>query len=97
MKRIIGVLVLLLALVTGLALAVMNAGHVELNYYFGKATLPLSLGLVVALSLGALLGLFSSVGLMLGLRRENRKLKRDVKMLEKEVMNLRNMPLRDAP
>ena len=96
MKRIIGVLILLIAVVTGLVFAVMNANQVELNYYFGSGSVPLSLALVVALSLGALLGLVSGIGFVLGLKRENGKLKREVKILEKEIMNLRNIPLKDV-
>lgn len=96
MKRIIGLLILLLALVTGLAFAVMNAGDVELNYYYGITTVPLSLALVVSLSVGAVLGVVSSMGLVLGLKRENAKLKRHIRSAEKELVNLRTVPLKDV-
>lgn len=96
MKRIVALLLLLLALVIGLAFAVMNAGDVELNYYYGMVTVPLSLALVVALSIGALLGVVSSMGLVLRLKRENAKLKRSIRSTEQEVVNLRAAPLKDS-
>lgn len=96
MARILGLLFLLLILVIGLTFAVLNATPVTLNYYFGSREAPLSLVLVLALIAGAILGVLASSGLMLRLKRENSRLQRAIKVAEKEVVNLRTMPVKDV-
>jgi putative membrane protein len=95
MKRILFLVVFLVVAVFGLSFALMNAGDVQLDYYFGSFTAPLSLILVLALALGAVLGVLASIGMMLGQKREVAKLRKSVKLAEKEVSNLRALPLKD--
>lgn len=96
MARILSLIFLLLVLVIGLAFAVLNAEPVQLHYYFGSQYVPLSLTLVLALIIGAILGVFASSGLVLRLKRENARLQKTIKMTEKEVVNLRTMPVKDV-
>ncbi|MES9905332.1 MAG: LapA family protein [Sedimenticola sp.] len=86
--------VLVIALV-GAAFAVMNAGTVNLNYYFGTMELSLSIILVVAVIVGALLGSVAGLGGMVRLRHENRRLKREAKLASQEIKSLRAIPIRD--
>jgi len=95
MMRIVALLVLLLVIALGLTFSVMNAEPVNLDYYFGSAAIPLALLLVAAVVLGALLGVIASLGVIFRLKRDNNRLRRGVRLAEKEVSNLRSLPLRD--
>jgi putative membrane protein len=53
--RFLKLIFILLIMMIGAAFAVMNAEAVRLNYYFGVEELPLSVILVAALALGAIL------------------------------------------
>ena len=94
--RIIGILFFLLIAIISIAFAVLNADPVTLNFYTGSAEFPLSLTLVCALGLGAILGLIANIGIILRMKRENSKLKREGRNTEKEIMNLRNLPIKDS-
>jgi putative membrane protein len=94
--RILGLTFFLLVVAVGVAFAVLNAAPVTLNfYYFETVEVPLSLTLVVSLALGAVLGVIAGLGAIVRLKRENGKLRKEVKLAEKEVMNLRNIPIKD--
>ena len=93
--RIIMMLFLLVLAVIGLSFAILNAHPVELNYYFGKLNFPLSLLLVEALVLGAFLGLMSAGAILLKAKGESRHLKKRIKNVERELENLRALPLKD--
>lgn len=95
MKRIITYLLALLVALVVLSFAVMNAAPVHLDYYFSSVDAPLSLIVVIAITVGACMGVLSMVGIVLRQRREIGKLRKSVKLAEQEVTNLRTMPLRD--
>ena len=95
MLRLIYLSLSLLVIILGVAFSVLNAESIQLNYYLGSIELPLSLVLVLAMILGALLGIFASLGLIIGSRRSATKLKRSVAVAEKEIINLRNIPIKD--
>jgi len=85
----------LLVIIFGIVFAVLNAENVQLNYYLGSVELPLSLVLVVTMIIGALLGIFASLSFIIGSRRSASKLKHSVDVAEKEIANLRNIPIKD--
>jgi putative membrane protein len=95
MVKIVYGFLLLVLVVFGVVFAVLNADPVELHYYFGSTQLALSLVLVLAMILGALLGLVACAGMILNSRREVARLKKAVELAEKEVANLRAIPIRD--
>ena len=95
MMRFIYFACALLVIVLGVVFAVLNAETVQLNYYLGSVDLPLSLVLVLAIIVGALLGIFSILSFIIGSRRSATKLKRSVEVAEKEIVNLRNIPIKD--
>ncbi|HKK14069.1 MAG TPA: LapA family protein [Gammaproteobacteria bacterium] len=96
MSRILVTIVFLVLLVMGLSFAVLNAGAVPLNYYFGTLQLPLALVVVGALALGAVLGVLVSLGMVVRLKRQVHRLHKQVQNAEKEVSNLRAIPLKDS-
>jgi len=95
MMRIVRLIFYILILLLGLSFAVLNAQNISLNYYFGMWQAPLSLTLVLALALGALLGIVACLGLLMKLKNEVSTLQKAAKLSETEVMNLRAMPLKD--
>ncbi len=95
MRRFVYLILALVIILFGVTFAVLNADNVQLNYYMGSIELPLSLVVVLAMILGALLGIFASLGFVIGSRRQASKLKKSVEVAEKEIINLRNIPIKD--
>ncbi|VAX06964.1 hypothetical protein MNBD_GAMMA26-1993 [hydrothermal vent metagenome] len=93
--RFVKLIIVLLVMMLGVVVAVTNPGSISLNYVLGIAEIPLSIVLVVALSLGALLGIIVSLGVLLRLKHENSKLQRKAQLTTVEVNNLRAIPLKD--
>lgn len=96
MKRLLAIISVVTIGFIGLAFAVLNAGTVELNYYLGTLSMPLALLLVIVLLIGALLGGAASVGFVLHQRRENRRLGKKLSLIETELKNLREIPIKDT-
>ena len=92
MGRIIRLVLLLALLIVALGFALLNADSVQVDYYMGKLSVPLSLALVVVLAVGALIGMFASIGMVLRAKRENAKLRRVVRNTKREVTHLRTLP-----
>ena len=97
MTRVIGLIFILVLLVFGLSFAVLNAEPAQINYYFGIRQMPLSLVLVIAFVVGALFGAVINVGMILRLKRQIFRLRKEVRVSEKEVKNLRALPIKDKP
>lgn len=95
MLRLVYLFFSLFVIILGVVFAVLNAEDVQLNYYLGSIELPLSLVLVLSMIIGALLGIFASLSFVIGSRRNASKLKRSVEVAEKEIVNLRNIPIKD--
>lgn len=97
MVRILNTLgLIVIMLVAGILLA-LNAEPVNLNYYLGSYQLPLFLALMLAMGLGALLGLLGSVGVIVRQKREIGSLKKSLKTAEQELALLRTQPFKDTP
>lgn len=95
MKRFLAITAIFIISFIGLAFAVLNAGTVELKYYLGTLSIPLALLLVITLLVGALLGGVASVGFILQQRRENNRLRKRLSLIETELKNLREIPIKD--
>ncbi len=95
MRRILTLFAMLIVVVVGILFAVLNADPVVLNYYFGSRAMPLSLVLVLAMLIGAILGVLACSGVLMRQRRTIHKLRRSAELAEKEVENLRAIPIRD--
>ncbi len=78
-----------------LAFHLRNDHPAVLDFYLGSIDLPFSLYVISALCLGAILGVISVLPRLLWLRRENARLRRNIKVNETELNNLRVSPVRD--
>lgn len=96
MKRILSTIVIFLLVLTGILFAVLNSQTVQLNYYFGSKEIALSLLMIVVIILGTLLGILVSVGHILRARHDISRLKKNIQLAEKEVSNLRTIPIKDS-
>ena len=95
MKRLLVFLFILVVVVLGLGFAVLNAGSVQVNFYFGTLQAPLSMVVVLAVVVGALLGVLASMKMVLAQRRRAGKLQQQVQLAEQELKNLREIPIKD--
>lgn len=95
MSRIASLILVFVILLVGLAFHLKNNQLITLNYYVGAIELPTSLIVVLVLCLGALLGVFASLPIILKLKQQKHRLERQIKNSEKEINNLRVMPVKD--
>jgi lipopolysaccharide assembly protein A len=82
-------------MLTGLTFASLNPTIVSFNYFLGSREIALSLLLVFSFGVGLCLGLFIAVFPWLKAKTECFRLRSRLKVLEKEVENLRSMPIKD--
>lgn len=95
MSRLFTLLAVVLVAFIGLAFAVLNSGAVELKYYLGTFSIPLALLLALTLLIGVMMGGLASIGIALRQRRENSRLRKHMSLIEAEVKNLRELPIKD--
>jgi uncharacterized membrane protein YciS (DUF1049 family) len=93
--RIITYIFILIIILLGVSFAVLNHNAVIFNYYFGESTLPLSFLLVLSFIIGCILSLLVISGIVLKLKLKLYRLQQHIKVIEKEVENLRAIPLQD--
>ena len=95
-KRIVYIGIFVFVLLVGLVLFSKNNQLLTFDYLIGSRELSLAWLLFLSMCLGAVLGILSCLPLLLRLYREKRKLGKLVKVTEKEVNNLRVMPMKDT-
>jgi uncharacterized integral membrane protein len=88
---IVALITLLLVLFT-----MPNAEPVELNHYYTKMAHILSLVIIVLLVVGALTGVMPRLRLIVGLKRDDARLKKAVVLIEQAVANRWCSHLRDT-
>ncbi|KTD22345.1 LapA family protein [Legionella londiniensis] len=93
--RIVMIVFYLLLVLAGVSFAVLNAAPMQVNFYFTRFTLPTSLLLTLMFGAGMLLGYIICLFKYWRLKLEYRKLKSQLQINEKEIRNLRAIPLRD--
>jgi len=93
--RIFTYCIFALILIVGVTFACLNAEPVAINYYIGKHSLPLSLLLVLSFAFGGLLGLLASFFMYIKQKAKIYKLNSRINTAEKEIANLRTMPLKN--
>lgn len=89
-------LIFVIVLVAGIGFTALNAVPVSLDYFLGTVTTTLPWVLLFTLLAGFTLGLLIASIAWLGARRDQRRLRKQLRALETEVTNLRHLPIRDA-
>ncbi|GJM04936.1 MAG: putative lipopolysaccharide assembly protein A [marine bacterium B5-7] len=95
MTRFAKLILIFVILLIGLAFHLKNNQLIELNYYVDVISLPMSWLVVLVLFIGSMLGVLSSLPIIIKLKRDKILLERQIKNSEKEINNLRVMPVRD--
>ncbi len=97
MKRLFYAVVAVLAALAGITFAFQNQQLVEIRYYFGLAwSGPLALLLLATLAVGVVLGYLAALRRVLRLQRELVRARRELRVAEQEVANLRALPIKDV-
>lgn len=95
MSRIAKLILLFVVLLFGLAFHLKNNQLIQIDYYVGAIAMPLSLIIVSVLMIGALSGVLASLPMIVKLKRRALTLEKQIKNNEKEINNLRVMPVKD--
>jgi uncharacterized membrane protein YciS (DUF1049 family) len=93
MLRIVIVLLLVFVFALGASLGYFNAEHVTFHYVFGTVDVSIAVLVIVSFIAAALLTLLLCGLRMLGLHRDIRRLRKQLRDAETELKNLRNLPL----
>jgi putative membrane protein len=94
--KLIKLISMVLVVLIGVSFACLNSEVIKVNLYITEIKIYLSILLVLALGLGILLGFLSMVGAYLRLKAENYRITNKAKWAEKEISNLRSLPIKDA-
>ena len=93
MLTIIKFFVGVVLLAVGVAFAIANSAPVSVDLGLYVPQLPLSLLLLLAVGVGILLGAFASAFYFMRIKKENADLRRQSRLVQQEVKNLRSMPI----
>lgn len=93
--RLLHLLTIIIMLLVGVSFAALNASSVDLNLYITSIHVPVSLMIVFAMGIGMFLGFFLLFFKYLRLKSTNKKLNNRIEIAEKEIENLRAIPLQD--
>ena len=94
--RIVSYFFILVIVLFGMTFATLNSESVTINYYFSQSTLPLSLLIVLVFAFGCFIGMVVGLWLLLKAKMLNFRLKQRLSVVEKEIENLRAIPLKDG-
>lgn len=93
--RIVSYLFLLLIVIFGMTFATLNSDSVTINYYFDERTMPLSLLLVIVFAIGCLIGMLAGLWILFKAKMSNYRVRQKLELAEREIENLRAIPLQD--
>lgn len=96
MKSLVSFVLLLAIVIFGLSFAAINSDPVTVNYYIGTIEMPLALVLAAVFGAGALFGVLVCVGPIMRRSREASRLRKKADVAEREVRNLRALPLKET-
>ncbi len=92
MKFIVKLILIIFVLLFGLAFHIRNHQLVTLNYYVSEVQLSFSVIILIAISIGVLLGILVSIPVIIKTRQRNSRLEKKIKDTEKKINRFRVMP-----
>ena len=95
MRRIIKLILIFLVTVLAVTFTLLNSQPVKINFYFGNFEADLVIVILICLALGSLLGIFAVLGKLISFKQELMRKDKKIRVTEKEVENLRTLPLKD--
>ena len=85
----------ILLIILGVSFAALNASSVDVNFYLKTISIPISVLMTIMLGVGVFIGFILFIGRYWRLKIECRKINNQLKLTEKEIKNLRSIPLQD--
>ena len=86
----------IILIIIGVSFAAFNASSVSVNFFnFKTVSMPISVLMTIMLGLGILIGFALFINRYWRVKIECRKIKNQLKLTEKEIKNLRSIPLQD--
>jgi putative membrane protein len=95
MIKTVYVLLIMATLVVAIVFAAANYDLVTLDYLFGETELPLSILIIVSFLSGLVIGVLMDAWILYRQRARIHGLQKLVEANQKELDNLRSLPLRD--
>lgn len=97
LAKLFKLVVLIFCILLAVVFTLYNSEEpVKVDLYYAQIHWPLTYIMLVAIFIGFLLGLLATAVLLVKTRTENRKLRRAVRIHEKDLKALRNAPSKDA-
>ena len=93
--RIVMTLFYLVLILAGVSFAALNASSVAVNFYFLTISMPISILMMLTFGVGIIAGFFIFIVRYCRLKSERRRLKNQLKMTQREIKNLRTIPVTD--
>ena len=96
MQRIVTIAIFIAVFAAGAAFSAVNNTPVNIQYYLGTITMPISIVVIVSLVIGITIGALTIFIGSLQLRYENRCLHKKIDLREQELDSLRILPIKDT-
>ena len=96
MQRIVTIAIFIAVFAAGAAFSAVNNTPVNIQYYLGTITMPISIVVIVSLVIGITIGALAIFSGSLQLRYENRCLQKKIGLREQELDSLRILPIKDT-
>jgi len=93
--RVVRLVIYILLIIFGVSFAALNASSVHVNFYIKTVSMPISVLMIIMLGLGIFIGFIMFIFRNWRLKAECRKMTSQLKLTEKEIKNLRSIPLQD--
>lgn len=93
--RLLMLVLYIVLIILGVSFAALNASSVEVNFYFKTVSMPTSVLMTIMLGVGILIGFLLFISRYWRLKMECRKISNQLRLTEKEIKNLRSIPLQD--
>jgi uncharacterized integral membrane protein len=88
-SRLFAILFFFFVLILGISFSSLNSHVVDVNYYVGTSSLPLSFVVISAFALGVVCAFVVGVTTLWGLRWRVSRLRRDVSHRDQEIQTLK--------
>lgn len=93
--KILAALLYIFLIVLGVSFAVLNANTVTINLFAIHLSMPISLVIVSSIALGCAIGVLLMMAKLISTKRDLKQAYAHLKIIEKEINNLRVMPVKD--
>ena len=96
MFRLIALLLAIIMCTVSVAVVYYNKDPLLIDLYIIQFTnIPLGISLFLSMIFGVLIATFFIIGIVFSLRKKYKKLKKDHELINKEVQNLRRIPIQE--